>query len=233
MKTFVSKMLEVSMIWGILFVLIFLYYSPIATSNSIHDFLGNIILIYYLVVPIGIIRFVQKQSVIERFGLQSLRYLALAFVIIISLAIVFLSGIVNNLTAFSSIILAPIPEEIFFRGYMLGTLRSQKANLKLFLGSILLVSTTFAFSHSFKYDILGTAPVFALGFVFGVLYWFSHSIVPSATIHIAWNFMGDVKAEYQPSLSYVLWVVLLVMPLILVMIKENWRREKTLVIAKS
>lgn len=66
------------------------------------------------------------------------------------------------LFAFSSVIVAPIAEELFFRGYVHAVFRSRVPNHALFLSSAL-----FAFVHFYVIHLI---PVFVIGLLLAVLY---------------------------------------------------------------
>ena len=220
--------LEVFLPWIILLALLWLYYSPLAV-DSVRSFLTYLIYFYSVLVPVGLVRIVGKQSVVERFGLQGWRYLALAVLGFVSLAVTFLSGIVIS-TAFLSVVLAPMQEEVFFRGYMLGRFRNEKKlrNPKVFLASVLLVAGAFALSHIFTPGIRidDVLLLFLAGNIFGVVYWFGGTILPSAILHTVWNFFNETKEEYQFSLEFWFWIFLIILPIIPFFFEELLKRRK-------
>lgn len=73
---------------------------------------------YMLITSFSLTNFLERRSIIERFGLQRNNALGLLVVTYFGLTVVYYFDI-NNL---QSILLAPLVEEIFFRGYMVGTI---------------------------------------------------------------------------------------------------------------
>jgi membrane protease YdiL (CAAX protease family) len=76
--------------------------------------------------------------------------------------------------------LAPVFEEILFRGLIYGVLR-KKAGPVL---SSLLVSLLFSFLHV---DPVGLLPIFVLGILLAWLYEHTGSLIPSMVLHALWN----------------------------------------------
>jgi len=189
-------------------------------TGGFYSFLFHFAFLFSIVAPLGIVRFFEKQSVVDRFGLQPLRFVGLCFLVSVTLAVCYLSDILL-FDAFLAVVLAPISEEWLFRGYMLGRFRNEKflssqvtlASLKGFFCPLLLVSVAFALSHVFIYG-LGAELVAVLGggLVFGSVYLITGSILSSMTVHALANFLAKVKPEYQFSLYYWMWLFLLLLP---------------------
>jgi membrane protease YdiL (CAAX protease family) len=236
MSTEKKKTLSVVVIiaWVILFALLWLL--SILPIRNVPTFSVYFVNFYMIVVSIGVIRFVEKQSVIERLGVQSWRYLALALLSFVSLVAVYFSRILNP-TAFTPIFLAPVSEEIFFRGYMLGRFRNEETlNSRWQFAYLFFVSVAFALSHIFIYGISGVIiGIFCMGAVYGIVYWFIGSILASVSIHTIYNFVVTAGA-YWTSLDFWIWIFLITLPLIVVILQELLKRrkkEEKMLIAKS
>jgi len=96
----------------------------------------------------------EKRSIIDRFGFQRNNVLGLVVIICLGLTVVYLFyGF--NIDDLNLIVVAPLAEEIFFRGYMLGILC--KGNYKewelipIEYLWIPLTSSLFALGHIFRY----------------------------------------------------------------------------------
>jgi membrane protease YdiL (CAAX protease family) len=77
-------------------------------------------------------------------------------------------------------IIAPVVEEIFFRGFVFGGLRPRYGWVK----AAAISSAAFAVLHLTPTAIL---PIFILGFIFAFLYQISGSIWPGILMHILTN----------------------------------------------
>ena len=84
---------------------------------------------------------------------------------------------------FTAVILAPIVEETFFRGFLFGGFRQRYGDPK----AALLSSAIFAAAH-FQWAAL--IPTFMLGYIFAYLYRKSNSILPGMLMHFAVNAFG-------------------------------------------
>jgi len=87
---------------------------------------------------------------------------------------------VKMLELLSFIVLVPIAEEIFFRGYMLSFTRETAH--KLF--SIVFVSLFFGFLHTGQGTVI---PMVLLSFLLCAIYLFSKSIIWAILFHLIWN----------------------------------------------
>jgi membrane protease YdiL (CAAX protease family) len=188
-------------------------------DENLKSFLQHLTYFYFLAVSLGIVRFVEKQSVIERFGLQSLRYLGLVTLVGIDLYAIYLSGILMW-TAFTSVLLAPLTEEIFFRGYMLGEFRKDNTvGIRQAVICIFLVSAAFALGHIFVYQSLSNLfCIFLSGLATGLFYWVTKSVLAPIAIHTAWNILSETKEA--PLLMVgrsVIFVVLLIPVLVFIL----------------
>jgi len=170
-------------------------------SGNLHSFSTYLVAIYLIAMPVGAVRFIEKQSIIERFGIQAFKFLLLMLLIFTSLWVTYLSGVVDW-TAFVSLVLAPIPEEIFFRGYILGRVTNGKTKLTLrrALFAHLLASLIFALSHVFKYDLAGISFSFGFGLIMGFTYLMTGSILLPSIVHTGFNFLIIVSLVSESSI---------------------------------
>lgn len=123
---------------------------------------------YMIVVPLIMVRYFEKRSIVQRLGMQSGRLLICILLIIISV-LAFFTVTTMEWIAFSTIVLAPIPEEMFFRGYMMGRFVSGERisiNLKTMIG-LILATLVFCISHIFHgYSIVELSSLFLVSLVF-------------------------------------------------------------------
>lgn len=134
---------------------------------------------YMIVVSLILVKYLEKESIKERFGLQKHNVLGLLLGCLVFVIFLAISGTQE----IRGVIIAPITEEIFFRGYMLGAIarststfpewtqtlrklifhirnKSLKASLK---GSVqispshfvwaIMISVLFAISHIFELQV--------------------------------------------------------------------------------
>ena len=83
---------------------------------------------------------------------------------------------------FAAVVLAPVCEEILFRGFLFGALRSRLGSLFAAVVS----SAVFAVLHG--YSVAGLGAVFLYGLVFVWLYQRSGSLLPGMVAHAVFNF---------------------------------------------
>jgi membrane protease YdiL (CAAX protease family) len=88
--------------------------------------------------------------------------------------------------ALDSIVVAPIAEEILFRGVLYGTLRLRLAPLP----SAILSAAVFAGAHG--YGAVGTASVFVSGVLWALAYERTRSLLPGMLAHAAGNLLATV-----------------------------------------
>jgi membrane protease YdiL (CAAX protease family) len=180
---------------------------------------------YFVLLPIVIIRFFRKQSVAGRLGLQPENFLGLALLILFLLLTVNFSGLNPN-NAFFTVFAAPISEEIFFRGYMLGefrnneTIQSYRAILYMFL-----ISGAFALAHSFVVEAASVLYIFAISLLYSLFYWFLGSILLSVTLHSIYNFWVQTQTEQHASMFP--WIFLMILPATAVFAFELMRKRVT------
>ena len=85
----------------------------------------------------------------------------------------------------STVIMAPLVEELIFRGLMLSRLRKAMSDW----GAILLSALIFGVAHG---QILWMVYTFVLGVIFGLVAVKSESILPTLALHMTFNFCGVV-----------------------------------------
>ncbi|MBM4033283.1 MAG: CPBP family intramembrane metalloprotease [Planctomycetes bacterium] len=90
------------------------------------------------------------------------------------------SPLASAVAFFGIVVVTPLAEEVFFRGFFYATLRRQLGPL----GSILLSALVFAFLHS---HLLGVVHLFLVGFLFAYLYERTGSLAASIAAHAAYN----------------------------------------------
>jgi len=143
---------------------------------------------YMLLTSFSLTKFFEKRGIIERFGFQRNNALGLLVVTYFGLAIVyyFKTGDI------AGIFFAPLFEEIFFRGYLLGTLCQHDQNEWKW---ILLTSFLFGSSHIFqKYptfplteSIWAVFTPFIGGLFLGFLYMRLRTILWCFLVHMLYN----------------------------------------------
>jgi membrane protease YdiL (CAAX protease family) len=95
--------------------------------------------------------------------------------------------------SFLMIILAPIAEEILFRGIIYNSMR-QKHQM---WSALLFSSLIFAFVHG---QLIHFGEIFIMGLLLAYLYERTKSLVPSIVLHIAVNLLFTISLYYFPSL---------------------------------
>jgi uncharacterized protein len=86
---------------------------------------------------------------------------------------------------FTGVILAPIVEETFFRGFLFAGFRQQWGYQK----AALLSSAIFAVAH---HELAAILPIFLIGYIFSYLYQKSNSILPGMLMHFLVNAFGFI-----------------------------------------
>ena len=81
------------------------------------------------------------------------------------------------------VVLAPLIEEIFFRGFLFGGFRQRFGWNK----AALISSTLFAFAHV---QLITLIPTFLLGYLFAYIFHKSNSLWPGIILHFSVNLMG-------------------------------------------
>ncbi len=210
------------------FALLPLLWLTSRTRGVTSYFSASLVAIYMIVVPMTIVRFAEKQSITERFGLRSARFLILVFLVLTSIAATIIMT-AADWNASYAVLLAPIPEEVFFRGYFLGrfTNGNTSKSTKAAVGSLLLSSVVFSLSHIFRpYSVPDYLSLFEFGLVTGFIYLLSNSILLGVAIHTAWNFSLAVKPEYLFSTQFFSWAILITAPSCLLFAEGLLKRRR-------
>ena len=133
---------------------------------------------------------------------------------------------ISNLTsellgAISVGLLAPIAEEIGFRGVLLGGLLRMRCKPWV---AIVLAAIVFALFHGMSIRILGTT---VFGIITGWLYWRTRSLIPGIIAHVVNNStavaLGFLPSEYEPSKQAC--VICLVVSLLMLVIGLRWFKQ--------
>lgn len=148
---------------------------------------------YMVVTPFLLTRFFEKRSIKERFGFQRKNVSGLLVATYLGLIIVYFFDVTN----FSGVFLAPLLEEIFFRGYMLGSFVALKNNewkWRSTIAPMLFTSFLFAFGHLFNYYPTFplsmwflTVAIFIGSLALSLLYVLSKTILPCFLLHMIYN----------------------------------------------
>jgi len=153
---------NIILIWSGYMTIVFLHYE-VGKSGILTCLLCYV---YVLIVSFGITKFLEKESIVERFGFQTKNSLGLFISICLGLSVLYyFNKDINNFYSINSAILAPLIEEIFYRGYMLGTFSKNSKN-EVNLWIIILTSTLFSLGHIF---IMGeNVLVYIILLIFGI-----------------------------------------------------------------
>jgi uncharacterized protein len=89
---------------------------------------------------------------------------------------------------FFAVIVAPVTEEIIFRGFLQTGWSESRIGV---IGALLLATSVFTWAHP-QYDARGMAEVFAVGLVLGMTRWWSGSLLLTIMMHASWNFTNNV-----------------------------------------
>ena len=201
------------------------------TSNSeggIHYLSLYLLPFYLFAIPFGMVKFIEKESIIKRFGLELERLLFL-----ILLGITAILAILNmtaaNWIAFSNVLLAPIPEEVFFRGYILGRLSKgikSSDSAKVWGGSLILSSAIFSLSHAFTGEPLVLFEfAFLFGCLAGLIYLLTRSILLPAAMHTAFNLLTS-SGEGILSIRFLFWTAIILFPSCFLLLIEWLEKRK-------
>lgn len=106
----------------------------------------------------------------------------------------------NVIIVFSLFFVAPVTEELIFRGYMYDVVKRSFGNYP----SILLTSALFAAAHIWQgFELLDLVVIFIVGLILGVLRYRAASIWPAMILHFIYNFVSvAVGAVYYLILGY-------------------------------
>lgn len=95
------------------------------------------------------------------------------------------------IVVFSAVILAPVLEEMLFRGFLQTTLE-KNINIK---AAIIVTSIIFAIFHAYPWVLL---QIFIIGVVMGIMAWKSNSIIPSMMVHLINNGIALIFVNSRP-----------------------------------
>ena len=85
---------------------------------------------------------------------------------------------------------APLFEELFFRGHLLGALREAGSTPA---GALIATSASWAILH-LQYDVYGLVTIFAMGLLMGAARWRTGSVVPCLAMHALANAVAWTEA---------------------------------------
>lgn len=216
-------------VWFPLYFLLWLTYQ--ARGNWYYLF-ASLVPFFLVLVPIAIVKFVEKQNVIQRFGFQQSRLLIIASLPIVTfLAVAVFGRTINLWNSLYAVVLAPIPEEIFFRGYIQGFIQSRftkkepevnvpTMNWKMAWVPILVSSTIFTVSHIFRYSDFTILFLFPAGLLYGLLFLMTKSILLSTAIHTGVNFISILDTTFFSQIQFVFWLDLIMLPAVLLSVSE-------------
>jgi membrane protease YdiL (CAAX protease family) len=165
---------------------------------------------YSVVVALAIPRLIEKKSIIQRFGLQRNNTLILIVAVYLMLATAYYLG---N-TDLNMVFLAPLVEEMLFRGYFLGRLVNYDGKIQRWSGqeltSIFSISVLFGASHVFVYYPSLNSQALAQMFVIsissitlGFLYAYFKTILWCFVLHMLINLTDYINAAFLRNLLVV------------------------------
>lgn len=216
-------------VWFPLYFLLWLTYQ--ARGNWYYLF-ASLVPFFLVLVPIAIVKFVEKQNVIQRFGFQRNRLLIIESLPIVTfLAVAVFGRTIDLWNSLYAVVLAPIPEEIFFRGYIQGFIQSRftkkqpevnvpTMNWKMAWVPILVSSMTFAVSHIFRYPDYTILFLIPAGLLYGLLFLLTKSILLPTAIHTGSNFISILATTFFSQIQFVLWLDLITLPAVLLSVAE-------------
>jgi len=88
------------------------------------------------------------------------------------------------------VVIGPVFEEIFFRGFLFTGFRESKVGVT---GAILLTAVLWTFAHANHYVIWQLIVVFVLGVVFGIVRWRTNSLYATLSMHSLWNLVSMIQ----------------------------------------
>lgn len=202
--------------------LMFLLWLTSVLTGTWHYFVALSVIIYMVLVPLMMMRYFEKESIVQRLGMQSGKFLVCVLLAIASV-LAFFTVTTREWAALLPLVLAPIPEEIFFRGYIMGRFakRRMSITLKSAIG-LVLSSLVFSISHVFRSYWTTNFLVLLLAslLVFGLTYWITGSILFSAVIHTVWNFLHVPLQHNLPPTLVFFWLVFMIIPSLLLFVRE-------------
>ena len=90
---------------------------------------------------------------------------------------------------FSIIVVAPLFEEIFFRGFLFRGIEGSRIGVA---GAILITSFTWAIIH-IQYDAFEVATIFVLGILLGIVRWRTGSVLVPIALHMVNNLIAAIE----------------------------------------
>jgi len=121
-------------------------------------------------------------------------------------------------------LLAPIAEEIGFRGVLLGGLIRMRCGA---WPAIVISALVFAFFHGTQIQMLGTT---VFGIIAGWLFWRTRSLIPGMIIHIVNNssavILEKICPDYEPSKLICMLMIVVFLPILLFGLKW-FNRDRT------
>jgi membrane protease YdiL (CAAX protease family) len=150
----------------------------------------------YNFLPLGIVK-LHREQLTQRFGLRL--NLSMISVVVVSSSVILLSYWYDKSTVwYYSIVLAPIGEEVFFRGYLL-------AGLSRYGRYVALVVSAFMFAAAHFLRTFGVSQLvmdFVAGILLGYIYLSFQSILVPILYHQTWNI---VTSGFSPLFFDVPW----------------------------
>lgn len=121
------------------------------------------------------------------------------------------AGMTGPVTALYAVIIAPIAEEMVFRGWLLKILNKYGTTLAIIFSSL-----AFGLIHG---TITQSIPAFFIGLILGYISWKYKSVIPTAAIHITTNFIsvinvGQAEKQLMPYISMIALIALLLFMII-------------------
>jgi len=176
-----------------------------------------------LVIPLFLLLFKSKKSILKSIRLNSISKFDITNSIMLSIGIVFFSdeidrligiiipppNILNNINSslsinnplalilifISAVPIASFAEEVLFRGYLQQILEKQWGNITK---AVLMSSLFFALIHLIPYWLI---QIYLLGIIMGYLSWKTNSIIPSMILHAINNTMAFLTANWENSFN--------------------------------
>lgn len=178
---------------------------------------------FMVIVPLLSARYIEKRSITEKFGFERRPLLGMVSFIFISLSILFYFDLYD----FGAVFFAPLTEELFFRGYMLGFFsESNHKDLKNILIDswwILYTSILFGLSHLFVdgYSITSMLLTTIGGISLGTLYIRFKTVFWCFAAHMLYNL------AFAMGIGDIAFVFLVMIPIIITISGLiNWKNDK-------
>jgi len=145
-----------------------------------------------MLVSLSIVKFYEKQSLVERFGFQRKHWLIMFISVCIGIAILHYFEInACDIGIMTGSFIAPFIEETFYRGYMLGTILKITKNKLALLLWLIFTSVLFSIGHifSFIYDYGCSSFLVRITFttVFGMIAGWSYLVTKAISLCFAFH----------------------------------------------